>query len=81
MNGLPATCFEPQLKGQAQIRDLGGRLRADGRRVWLDEWEIRPGVNISSKIEEGLESSRVLVLLMSANALGSVGSFGCGWMG
>ena len=32
---------------------------------------IKPGDSIPAKIEEGLESSRVLVLCMSANAFGS----------
>lgn len=50
---------------------LAERLRKDSLRVWLDEWEIRPGDNITSKIEEGLERARVLVLCMSANACGS----------
>lgn len=53
------------------VRPLAERLRADGLRVWLDIWEIRPGDSIPAKIEEGLERSRVLVLCMSANAFGS----------
>jgi len=40
-------------------------------RVWLDDWEIKPGDSIPAKIEEGLERSRVLVFCMSANAFGS----------
>ena len=24
------------------VRDLAERLKADGRRVWLDAWEIKP---------------------------------------
>jgi hypothetical protein len=40
-------------------------------RVWLDEWEIRPGDMIGLKIEQGLEQSRVLVLAMSCNAFAS----------
>src|ERR687895_41052 len=58
-------------KDKAVVRDIAERLRADGLRVWLDDWEIRAGDNIPSKIEEGLERSRVLVLCMSANAFGS----------
>jgi len=58
-------------KDKAVVRPLADRLRADGLRVWLDEWEIKPGDNIPAKIEEGLEHSRVLVLCMSANAIGS----------
>ncbi|MGO8671330.1 MAG: toll/interleukin-1 receptor domain-containing protein, partial [Capsulimonadaceae bacterium] len=50
---------------------LAERLRADGMRVWFDEWEILPGDPIGLKIEQGLESSRVLVLAMSANSFGS----------
>src|SRR6185295_16801103 len=53
------------------VRAVAERLRADGLRVWFDEWEIRAGDSIPAKIEEGLEHSRVLVLCMSANAFGS----------
>ena len=58
-------------KDKAVVRPLAERLRADGLRVWLDEWEIKPGDSIPARIEEGLENSRVLVLCMSANAFGS----------
>src|ERR1700674_5746096 len=58
-------------KDKAAVRSVAERLRADGVRVWLDEWQIRPGDNIPAKIEEGLEHSRVLVLCMSAHAFGS----------
>ena len=50
---------------------LAERLRADGLRVWFDEWVLKPGDSIPAKIEEGLEHSRVLVLCMSAHAFGS----------
>ncbi len=53
------------------VRTVAERLRADGLRVWFDEWELRAGDSIPAKIEEGLEQSRVLVLCMSANAFGS----------
>src|SRR5215212_2446211 len=55
----------------AVVRAVAERLRSDGLRVWLDDWELKPGDSIPSKINEGLESSRVLVFFMSANALGS----------
>ena len=58
-------------KDKPVVRAIAKRLRADGLRVWLDDWEIRPGDSIPAKIEEGLEHSRVLVLCMSANAFGS----------
>jgi small GTP-binding protein len=56
---------------KAVVRPIAERLRADGLRVWFDEWEIRAGDSIPAKIEEGLEQSRVLVLCMSAQAFGS----------
>jgi hypothetical protein len=58
-------------KDKAVVRPIAERLKRDGLRVWLDDWEIRPGDNIPAKIEEGLEHSRVLVLCMSASAFGS----------
>jgi len=69
-------------KDKEVVRAVAERLKADGLRVWLDDWEIRPGDSIPAKIEEGLEHSRVLacpavasgrrrMLCMSANAFGS----------
>ena len=58
-------------KDKKIVRPLAERLRADGLRVWLDDWEIRPGDSIPAKVEEGLEHSRVLVLCMSEHAFGS----------
>jgi hypothetical protein len=58
-------------KDKAIVRAVAERLRADGLRVWFDEWELRAGDSIPAKIEEGLEYSRVLVLCMSAHAFGS----------
>ena len=58
-------------KDKAIVRPLAERLRKDGLRVWFDEWEIQSGDNIPSRLEEGLERSRVLLLCMSANAFGS----------
>jgi small GTP-binding protein len=52
------------------VRPLAERLRADGLRVWFDEWVLRPDDSNPAKIEEGLEQSRVLVLCMSENAFG-----------
>ena len=58
-------------KDKAIVRPLAERLHKDGLKVWFDEWEIRPGDSIPTKIEEGLERSRILILCMSANAFGS----------
>ncbi len=60
-------------KDKAVVRPLAERLRQDGLKVWFDEWVLKPGDSIPAKIEEGLEYSRVrvLVLCMSAHAFGS----------
>jgi uncharacterized NAD(P)/FAD-binding protein YdhS len=58
-------------KDKLVARAIAQQLRDEGLRVWFDEWVIKPGDSIPTKIDEGLESSRVLVLLMSENAFGS----------
>jgi hypothetical protein len=58
-------------KDKPVARKLAQRLKAEGIRVWLDEWEIQPGDIIGLKVEQGLQNSRVLVLIMSSHALGS----------
>ena len=42
-------------KDKAVVRGVAERLRKDGLKVWFDEWELKPGDSIPSKIEEGLE--------------------------
>jgi TIR domain len=58
-------------KDKPTVRAVAERLKADGLRVWFDNWILKPGDSIPAKIEEGLERSRVLVLCMSASAFGS----------
>lgn len=41
-----------------RVRELAGRLRSAGLRVWFDEWVIRPGDDIYLAIERGLEAAR-----------------------
>lgn len=56
---------------KAIVRELAKRLREDGLSVWFDEWEIKPGDHIPTKIDEGLEGSEFLVLCLSVAALSS----------
>jgi hypothetical protein len=55
-------------KDKPTVRDLAARLRADGLRIWLDEWNIAPGELVASAIEKGIRESRTLILVMSANS-------------
>ncbi len=56
------------------VHSLAERLKEDGLRVWLDDWIIQPGDMIGLKIEQGLERSRILVLVMSRAAFESAWS-------
>jgi hypothetical protein len=74
-------------KDKAVVRAVAERLRSDGLRVWLDDWEIRPQIHShfaprNSDFQRGLAHSRMLacpaeaparrrMLCMSANAFGS----------
>lgn len=61
-------------KDKAVVREIAERLRADGLRVWFDDWEISlltTKARRAKKAERGLERSRVLVLCMSANVFES----------
>lgn len=54
-----------------RVRMLAERMRAEGMRVWFDEWVIQPGDDIYLAVERGLEAARTLVLCLSPAALGS----------
>ncbi|HEV7507823.1 MAG TPA: TIR domain-containing protein [Thermoanaerobaculia bacterium] len=54
-----------------RVRALAEELRAEGLRVWFDEWVIKPGDDIYLAIERGLEAARAQVLCLSPAALGS----------
>lgn len=49
-------------------RRLGAQLRLTGADVWFDEWEIRAGDSIPSRISEALEIVDTVILLWSAEA-------------
>jgi len=51
-------------KDKSVVRELAERLKQDGPRVWLDEWEIQPDDMIGLKIEQGLEHSRTPPVLL-----------------
>jgi WD40 repeat protein len=58
-------------KDKPIVWELAQKLKNDGLRVWFDEWEIKPGDMIGLKIEQGLEKSRTLILVMSKAAFES----------
>lgn len=54
-----------------RVLRLARRLREAGLKVWLDDWQIKPGDHIFLKVEEGQTNARVLVLCMTENTFGS----------
>ncbi len=55
-------------KDDAVALELAERLKADGLRVWIDRWQIRPGEVYATRLQEGLDQSRNLVVLLSENS-------------
>lgn len=54
-----------------RVHRLAERLRAEGLRVWLDDWVLRPEDDATRAIEQGLRATRTLVLCLSSAAVGS----------
>lgn len=48
---------------------LAHELTRYGYRVWLDKWELAPGDSLRQKIDEGLASSRLAVVVLSDHFL------------
>lgn len=51
---------------------IAHELKAAGFSVWYDEWEIRVGESITRKVFDGIQSSDVLIILLSPNSVQSV---------
>jgi TatD family hydrolase len=56
---------------KAFVRHLATNLREQGIEVWLDEWEIKVGDSIRSKIEAGIQESGWLVVVLSQQSIQS----------
>ena len=46
-------------KDKAVVRDVAERLRGDGLRVWLDEWEIPSNAPLAHPMGEGLRAAKI----------------------
>lgn len=63
--------FSYSYKDKSAVSELATKLKQDGLNVWLDEWIIKPGDSIQQEIEEGLNRSRIFILVMSENVSSS----------
>jgi hypothetical protein len=53
------------------VARLAEDLVASGVGVWLDRWEIKVGHSISDRIQEGIQDSDYLVIVLSPNSVNS----------
>jgi hypothetical protein len=58
-------------KDKEFVRELCRDLTEIGHHPWLDEWEIKVGECISTKIQQGLEGSDYLILVLSKSSVES----------
>lgn len=58
-------------KDKTFAQQLASDLRELGHEVWLDEWEIRVGDCIVTKVEEGLLAADYVVLVLSKHSVES----------
>jgi hypothetical protein len=58
-------------RDKKRVREIAKRLRNKGLKIWFDEWEIKPSMDILIAVEKGLAESRTFVLCMSAAAFNS----------
>lgn len=58
-------------KDKPFVRRLASDLNRNGVRVWFDEQELSPGDSLVSKVERGLDTSMVVVVVISQNSVNS----------
>ena len=71
--GRPATLdvfLSHNSKDKPAVRELAQALRERGLIVWLDEDELRPGLNWQTLIEGGISLSRSIAVLIGRDGLG-----------
>ena len=59
-----------------KVRELYGKLRADGVEPWLDEESLLPGQKWEEKIVEAVTGSDVVIVCLSPQAVSEAGDAG-----
>lgn len=54
-----------------KVDAIVNRLKLAKHEIWIDHLKLKPGDNISRKIEEGIDSSDAVLVIVSANSLSS----------
>jgi hypothetical protein len=55
---------------KAAVIRIGRQLRKDGIQLWLDEWELRPGVPWQSSLEAEISNIPSAVVFIGASGMG-----------
>jgi len=53
------------------VEVITDRLRQDGHEVWIDHLKLKPGDNISRKLQEGIDEADAFLVVVSQNSLSS----------
>ena len=61
--------FFSHTAGQSAVEEFAERLRNRGLRVWLDEWELRPGFPWQEGLEDAVQASRAVAVFVGADGL------------
>jgi hypothetical protein len=70
-NSTGFDCFlSHNSKDKPAARALAARLRAAGIGVWMDQDELRPGVECQPAMETGIRSSRSIAVLIGSQGMG-----------
>ncbi|MGW5352394.1 toll/interleukin-1 receptor domain-containing protein [Streptomyces sp. NPDC004031] len=54
-----------------QVVRIAELMRRQGLRVWLDDWELKPGDSIIKHVESGIQRSRFMLAIVSENSMKS----------
>ncbi len=54
-----------------KAKKLASRLEEGGFEVWLDEWSIKVGDDITQKISEGLDRAKYLIVILTSKSVDS----------
>lgn len=59
------------LKDKSVVDQIVAGLQEDGHDIWMDALRLKPGDNLSAKIEEGLNQAEALIVVISENSFRS----------
>ena len=71
MRGMPKAFISYSSSDRDFVKQLAESLQSRDVRVWWEPWEIKAGDSIINKLEEGIASSSVLILILSPASVSS----------